>query len=135
MASMELEWVVATAGSLRSEPIVAARLAFRATASAALLTPDSPEVKRAVAKGIKFLETSALNEGRPGALSLAAMSMLKNGGKPDHPRVVGAVDAIRKVVQGSGGDPTKINISIYDLGRFAEGRHLVGDHPYGALWE
>jgi sarcosine oxidase subunit beta len=33
------------------------------------------------------------------------------------------------------GRPTTVDIAMYDLGRFAEGRHLVGDHPYGALWE
>jgi sarcosine oxidase subunit beta len=33
-----------------------------------------------------------------------------------------------------GGEATTVDISGYALERFAEGRLLVGDHPYGKLW-
>lgn len=32
------------------------------------------------------------------------------------------------------GQGTTVDISGYSLERFAEGRLLVGDHPYGKLW-
>ena len=32
------------------------------------------------------------------------------------------------------GRPTTVDISGYDLGRFAAGRMLVGEHPYGQFW-
>ena len=32
------------------------------------------------------------------------------------------------------GRATTVDISGYSLERFAEGRLLVGDHPYGKLW-
>jgi sarcosine oxidase subunit beta len=32
------------------------------------------------------------------------------------------------------GRATTVDISGYDLGRFAAGRALVGEHPYGTFW-
>ena len=32
------------------------------------------------------------------------------------------------------GRATTVDISGYGLERFVEGRHLVGEHPYGNLW-
>jgi sarcosine oxidase subunit beta len=32
------------------------------------------------------------------------------------------------------GRPTTVDLSAYSLDRFAAGRHLVGEHPYGNLW-
>ncbi|MBM4407290.1 MAG: FAD-binding oxidoreductase [Chloroflexi bacterium] len=32
------------------------------------------------------------------------------------------------------GRPTTVDITPYGLERFAEGRHLVGEHPYGTFW-
>lgn len=32
------------------------------------------------------------------------------------------------------GRSSSVDISMYRLGRFAEGKHLRGDHPYPALW-
>ncbi len=32
------------------------------------------------------------------------------------------------------GRPTTVDITPYRLGRFAEGRRLLGEHPYGSLW-
>jgi glycine/D-amino acid oxidase-like deaminating enzyme len=32
------------------------------------------------------------------------------------------------------GRSTSVDISGYDLARFAEGRELVGEHPYGTFW-
>ena len=33
------------------------------------------------------------------------------------------------------GRPATVDITPYDSRRFAEGRPLVGEHPYGALWD
>jgi hypothetical protein len=32
------------------------------------------------------------------------------------------------------GTSTAADLSPYGLARFAEGRPLVGEHPYGSLW-
>ena len=32
------------------------------------------------------------------------------------------------------GRATTVDISAYGVDRFAAGRALVGEHPYGALW-
>ncbi len=87
-----------------------------AAGRAITLTPDSPEVKRAIARGISYLEKPGKPDGRTGALALVALVELKNGADAKRAEVVAAVDNIRGVVRGAGGDPTKITLSIYDLG-------------------
>jgi hypothetical protein len=32
------------------------------------------------------------------------------------------------------GRPRTVDVSVYELRRFAEGRLLVGEHDYGVLW-
>jgi hypothetical protein len=80
------------------------------------LTADSPEVKRAIARGISYLEKPGTPDPRTGALALVALVELKNGADAKHVQVVAAVDNIRGVVRAAGGDPNKVTLSIYDLG-------------------
>ncbi len=85
------------------------------------LTANSPEVKRAIARGIGYLEKSAGSEARTGALALVALVELKNGADAKHAQVVAAVEKIRGAVRAAGGDPAKIELSdhateIYNLG-------------------
>jgi len=66
----------------------------RPTRAAPAVTSDSPEVKQAIARAVKFLEGPTAVDGRLGAQALVALSLLKNGAAPEHPRVVQAVRAI-----------------------------------------
>jgi hypothetical protein len=61
------------------------------------LTPESPEVKAAIDKGVKFLETS--DDQRLGGKCLIAMVFLKKGFKDDHPKVAAAVEACKATCQ------------------------------------
>jgi hypothetical protein len=63
-------------------------------------TPDSPEVRKAVAKAIRFLESNRAEDGRLGAQALVALALHKNGSRPDHPKIVAAVQAIKQAVAG-----------------------------------
>lgn len=78
-------------------------------ASAAAYTPESPEVKRAVAGAAKFLETG--DDPRLGAKALAARVMIYLD-KPQHPVVDQAVQAVRDEIKGGGNEETR----IYSLG-------------------
>lgn len=74
---------------------------------AAAFTPNSPEVKRAVAKAVEFLESDTAGDNRLGAKALVGLALLKSGAEPDHPKVVDAVSAIQATV--AGGDPRAID--------------------------
>jgi len=77
-------------------------------------TPESPEVKQIVDRGILFLESNAADDSRMGAMALVGMVMLKHGKKPDHPRVAEAVKEIQKRLRDY--DPAKLNSDIYSTG-------------------
>ncbi len=62
---------------------------------AAAATPDSPEVKEAVAKAVGFLESDAGNDHRLGGKALVALALYKNGAPADHPKILSAVAAIQ----------------------------------------
>jgi len=82
---------------LRPRPLVAALVACVCAASATpahALTPDSPQVKALVQKGIKFLET--VDDNRVGARALFALTMLKADHKPDHPKIQSGLAAVRE---------------------------------------
>lgn len=74
--------------------------------SATAFTPKSPEVKRAVARAITFLESDAVTDRRTGGKALIGLAMLKNGAGAEHPKVVEAVNAIR--VRLGDCDPEKV---------------------------
>ena len=73
---------------------------FWAAARAMALTPESPAVKAAIEKAVKFLESPAANDGRVGARALVGLVLLKSHADPKHPRIVEAVTAIQGVVKG-----------------------------------
>ena len=88
-----------------------------ARGQAATLAADSPEVKRAIARGIGYLDKTPTNPaGRTGELALVALAELKSGADAKHVKVVAAVENIRGVVRKAGGDPNSISLPIYDLG-------------------
>ena len=82
--------------------------------TAVALTPESPKVREAVAKAVKFLESDAANDGRVGAKALVGLVLLKNHADAKHPRIVDAVAAIRGAIQGH--EPAKIGLDIYSAG-------------------
>lgn len=83
--------------------VVAAILSAR---PAAAFTPESPEVKRAVGRAVAFLESAKATEHRPGGQALIGLALLRNAAKPEHPKVVAAVNAIRaRLVDG---DPQNV---------------------------
>jgi hypothetical protein len=82
-------------------PVVWASGGDRASA----YTPESPEVKRAVAQAAQFLEQG--EDGRLGARALAARVMLFLD-RTQHPVVAKAVQAVRDEIQGAGVEETRI---------------------------
>lgn len=60
------------------------------------LTPESPEVKQAVARAVKYLEGLKSPDNRMGAHAIRATVILKSGGGEDHPLVQTAIREIRK---------------------------------------
>jgi len=81
---------------------------------AADLTPQSPDVQDAVAKGIRYLESAGANDDRAGARALVGLAILKHGGDGRHPRVAQAVQAIRAGINFQ--DPSQIQMDIYSTG-------------------
>jgi hypothetical protein len=81
---------------------------------AAALTPESPEVKRAVAKAVAFLESDAANDVKLGARALVGLVMLKNGADATHPKVKAAAEAIVHEVAKK--EPADIKIDLYSTG-------------------
>jgi len=78
-------------------------------------TPQSPEVTKAVARGIKFLESDAAKDRRLGARALIGLALLKHGASSGHPKVVEAVQEIRTALSNVD-DPAKFNADIYSTG-------------------
>jgi len=77
-------------------------------------TPETPVVRQAVDRAIKFLESDAADDKRLGARAVVGLALLKHGADADHPKVVGAVRAI----QGRLGrmNPQDLEIDIYSTG-------------------
>jgi len=95
--------------------IGAALLAFARRAGG--FTPESPEVRQAVAKAIRFLETNQEydeNGQKPGGKALVAMAILKHGGDPGHVRIREAVEKIRQHLGNL--DPKSVGLDIYSTG-------------------
>lgn len=91
---------------------VAVLLSVGSTASA--LTPDSPEVRAALAKAVKFLESDEANDTRLGARALVGLVLLKYGAPADHPKIVAAADAIVRAVANK--EATDIKNDLYSTG-------------------
>ena len=60
------------------------------------LTSQSPEVKQAIARAVKYLEGLENPDNRMGAYAIRATVILKTGGSEGHPMVQAAIQAIRK---------------------------------------
>jgi hypothetical protein len=76
--------------------------------TAAAHTPESPEVRAVIKKGLKYLETA--KEGRLGGQCLIALAFLKDGSDEKHPKVVAAVNACLAATKG------EVGADIYSTG-------------------
>ena len=61
------------------------------------MKPGSPEVKKLIEKGVKFLEKA--DDGRFGGRCLVAMTLVKTGKTVDHPKVQAAISECQKMAQ------------------------------------
>lgn len=69
----------------------------------AALTPESPQVKAAVAKGLAYLASTAANdEKRVGGEALMGMAFAKTDAPPTHPRIQQALKSIRENLRMTG---------------------------------
>ena len=82
-------------------------------------TPESREVRDAVARAVKFLEArrtdssgTGYEDTRPGAYAVVGIALLKNGAPPNHPRVVSAVTQLQRSIDRAE-DPSKLGFDIY----------------------
>lgn len=85
---------------------------------ASAYTPQSEEVRAAVARAVKFLESdrsdgsgSKIGDSRPGAYAVVGIALLKNGAKANHPRVVSAVSQLQRSIERA--DPDTQSLDIY----------------------
>ena len=72
------------------------------------VTPESPEVRAVIKKGLKYLETA--KEGRLGGQCLIALAFLKDGADEKHPKIVAAVNACQAATKG------EVGADIYSTG-------------------
>lgn len=84
------------------------------TSVVAAMTPNSPEVKQAIAQGVTYLESDAARDDRVGAQALLGMVLLEHGAAPNHPKIAAAVARIQKALGGH--DPSKMDLDIYSTG-------------------
>ena len=82
---------------------------------AAELAPESPEVKKVIARAVTFIETHHGDDGRLGARAVVGLALLKNGAKRNSPIIEGAVREIKKKLGEL--DPQQVNFTeIYSPG-------------------
>ena len=94
--------------------LAAVALVLATEAPAPALTPQSPEVRQSIARGIEYLGSEAARDGREGAKALAGIALLKQGIPSDHPKIVEAVASIREALEGR--DFSKIKLDVYNTG-------------------
>lgn len=75
------------------------------------LSPESPEVRATIDKGIKFIETSG--DGRLGGKALVGLTLAKYGASHDHKQIKDAIETIRAAVKPG---PAKFQEDIYSTG-------------------
>ncbi len=90
--------------------VLTGAIAFAAPVHAQL-TPESPQVQRMIAAGMKYLETAA--DGRLGGDCLIGLCHFKNSGDAKHPAVARALAACGRVCRL---DADEINTDIYSTG-------------------
>src|SRR5512136_1307756 len=66
---------------------------------AAGLTPNSPEVRKAIDKAVKYLESGADDDTRIGARAVVGLALVKYGSQKNHPKIVQAVGVIREALE------------------------------------
>jgi hypothetical protein len=92
-------------------------LGFAANGSAPLFayTPESPQVKKAIQKGIAYLAAEGTTDSKPGAYALMGIALLENDVKPDHPKILLAAQKVKDQIPDN--DPKKATIeNIYNAG-------------------
>jgi hypothetical protein len=80
-------------------------------------TPNSPEVKAAIEKGIKFIESEsdAEPENRIGARALQGYVLLLNGADHSHIKITAAVARIQKALSEKGKDNAEMEKAGWDI--------------------
>jgi hypothetical protein len=127
-----------TAYGFRSFPLGLLAVAAIATLpmAASAVTPDSPEVRKVIDKGLEYLATA--NDGRLGGKCLIALAFLKDGKDETHPKIAEAVTACKNATRGEVGadiystgiaaiflcslDPSKYSAEILKLAESLESR-------------
>jgi hypothetical protein len=106
------------AASLTTLAVLLALVAAFSGPSALALTPDSPDVKRAIRKAVRFLasDDEKSKDDRLGARALVGLVMLKNHEAADHPRITAAAAAIQAAVKGQEPAQIKLDAPIYTAG-------------------
>src|SRR5688572_12822065 len=79
----------------RALPIALACVAWMGARPAAAYTPESPEVKQSIERGLAYLQSNRDNETRLGGKCLMALCFWKNGHPVEHPVIQGAIQACR----------------------------------------
>ncbi len=82
---------------------------------AAELSPENPEVKKVIARGVAFIDGHHKDDSRLGAKALGALALLKNGVDRNNPIIEDAVQATKRKLGDL--DPEKLGFSeIYSPG-------------------
>lgn len=92
-------------------------VAFCAHPVRAGFSPESPEVKASIAKGLDYLASSSADDNRIGGKAVVALAFLKNNAPLSHPRVQEAVEAIRNGLSNNSyeGDIYSLGLAIIFL--------------------
>ncbi|MDY0165283.1 MAG: HEAT repeat domain-containing protein [Thermoguttaceae bacterium] len=100
-------------------PVFAAMLVFGIVGgpvTAAELTPESPQVREAIDRALKFIEDSGESDSRMGGQALVGLALLKHGSHRDHPQIRRAVATITKSLEGRDLGVLKSRNEVYSLG-------------------
>jgi hypothetical protein len=90
--------------------VCALALAMCWPAGASGLSPDSPEVKQMIERGLKFLET--FDDERLGARCLSGLSFYKSGRTLSHPRIYGTQQACQAAMSGNVRDLENYSVGL-----------------------
>ncbi|MBU4271950.1 MAG: HEAT repeat domain-containing protein [Planctomycetes bacterium] len=107
---------------MRRWPRVPAILAFvgmllggASGAVEAALTTKSPEVLKAIDRGIEYLVSNGTSDSRLGAYALAGMSLLTYGESIDHPMVAECAAKIQEELKKKEHNPQELNDPPFDI--------------------
>ena len=94
-------------------------IAFLALSSAgarAQYTPEHPEVREAITRGIQFLQANASQEQRAGGIALAGLAIAKATGDPENPAVLECVKKVNAALRQFAADDKYGEHGMYDMG-------------------